>query len=59
VSVSGRSQRDIREVLVKKGINVADEITCTGGFLFIKFTHPNRQDIQTVVNAAKDIFTKF
>lgn len=53
VSVSNRRQKDIRELLVKKGINVADEITCTGSFLFIKFTHPNKADIQNVVKAAK------
>ena len=55
VSTSHRSQRDIRAILAKKGIDVVDEITCTGGFLFIKFSHPNKQDIQTIVDAAKDI----
>lgn len=58
VSVSNRSQKDIRELLAKKGIAVVDEITCTGAFLFIKFTHPNKTDIQNIVKAAKDISQK-
>lgn len=53
-----RNQRDLRTLLVKKGIDVVDEITCTGGFLFIKFSHPNKMDIQAVVEAAKDISRK-
>lgn len=58
VSVSNRSQKDIRELLVKKDIAVVDEITCTGGFLFIKITHPNKTDIQNIAEAAKDICKK-
>lgn len=53
-----RSQRELRTLLEKKGINVVDEITCTGGFLFIKFRHPNKKDIQAIVEAAKDISGK-
>lgn len=48
-SVSNRSQRDLRALLEMKGIEVIDEITCTGGFLFIKWGHPNKKDILTVV----------
>lgn len=58
VSVRNRSQKDIRELLVKKDIAVVDEITCTGGFLFIKITHPNKTDIQNIAEAAKDICKK-
>jgi flavodoxin len=58
VSVSHRSQKDIRELLIKKGIAVVDEITCTGAFLFIKLTHPDKTDIQNVVEKAKDILKK-
>lgn len=54
-SISQRSQRDLRSILEKKGIDVVDEITCTGGFLFIKLGHPNKKDIQAVVEAAKGI----
>lgn len=55
VSISHRSQRDLYALLRKRGIDVADEITCTGGLLFLKFTHPNKVDIQTIVKAAKDV----
>ena len=57
-STRNRSQKDIRALFVRKGIEVVDEITCTGGFLFIKFSHPNKKDIQAVVEAAKDISRK-
>ncbi|KPU43548.1 flavodoxin [Oxobacter pfennigii] len=58
VSTSLRSQSDIRKVLLEKGIDIIDEITCTGGFLFINFTHPDKKDIQTIANAAKVISEK-
>jgi flavodoxin len=53
VSVTGRKQTALREVLVKKGVTVADELTCTGALLFVKLGHPNKADIQTISNAAK------
>jgi len=53
VSISQRNQKALRALLVKKGIDVVDEITCTGGFLFIKFSHPNKSDIRTITEAAK------
>ncbi len=58
VSTSGRSQRDLWALLAKNGIDIVDEITCTGGFLFIKFSHPNKLDIQTVAKTAKGILEK-
>ena len=58
VSTSHRSQKDLRTLLVKKGIDVIDEITCTGSFLFIKRSHPNKIDIQAVAEAAKEISRK-
>jgi len=54
VSISSRSQRELRALLEKKGIEVVDEITCTGGFLLIKSSHPDEADIQAVKKAAKD-----
>ncbi|NSW92508.1 MAG: hypothetical protein HPY74_17950 [Firmicutes bacterium] len=57
-SASNRSQKDIRALLARKGIEVVDEITCPGGFLLIKFNHPNKKDILAVVEAAKDISRK-
>lgn len=58
VSISHRSQRDLRILLVNKGIDVIDEITCTGGLLFVKSSHPNKKDIQVIAEAAKDISKK-
>lgn len=58
-STSQRSQRDLRVLLEKKGIDVVDEITCTGSLLFIKFGHPNKLEIQTIAEAAKSILEKF
>jgi len=57
-SATHRNQRDLRELLVGKGIDVVDEITCPGGFLFIKFSRPNKIDIQSVAEAAKNISRK-
>ena len=57
-SATHRNQRDLRALLVGKGIEVADEISCPGGFLFIKFSHPNKTDIQSVAKAAKNISRK-
>jgi hypothetical protein len=45
-------------LLVKKGIDVVEEITCTGGLLFIKLSHPNKIDIQAIAESAKDISRK-
>lgn len=58
VSSSNRSQRAIHTLLAKKGIDIVDEITCTGGFLFIKSSHPNKADVQVIAEAAKDISKK-
>jgi hypothetical protein len=41
-----------------KGIEVVDEITCPGGFLFIKFGRPNKTDIRSVVENTKNISGK-
>jgi len=58
VSTSHRNQKELRALLEKKGIDVVDEITCTGGLLFIKFSHPNKTDIQTIAEMAKGILEK-
>ncbi len=57
-STSQRSQRDLCALLVKNCIDIVDEITCTGGFLFIKCSHPNKIDIQTIAETAKGIWEK-
>lgn len=58
VSTSHRNQKELRALLEKKGIDVVDEITCTGGLLFIKFSHPNKTDIQTIAEMAMGILEK-
>ncbi|NLU26763.1 MAG: hypothetical protein GXX00_06390 [Hungateiclostridium thermocellum] len=54
-SASHRSQKELRAILENKGIEIVDEITCVGGFLFIKLGRPNKKDIQAVVKAATEI----
>lgn len=58
VSTAHRNQKELRALLVGKGIDVVDEISCPGGFLFIKFTRPNKQDIRSIAQAAKNISEK-
>lgn len=57
-SVTHRSQKELRALLAQKGIEVIDEISCPGGFLFIRFTRPNKKDVQSVAEAAKNIAEK-
>jgi len=57
-SATHRNQRELRKLLVAKGIDVVDEITCPGGFLFIKIGRPNKTDIRSVVEDAKNISRK-
>lgn len=57
-SDSLRSQKELREFLMKKGIDVVDEIGCTGSILFVKAGHPNQADLRTVAKAAKNISEK-
>ena len=54
-SVSNRRQKELRELLEKKGIDVVGEISCAGSFLFVKLTHPNKADINTIAQAAKEL----
>lgn len=58
VSESGRCQKQLKTILHEKEIQLLDEITCTGGFLFIKLVHPNKKDIQQVVMKAKSIYVQ-
>ena len=55
VSTRKRSQPDARALLKGNGIEVVDEITCPGSFLFIKMGHPNATEIQKVAERAKQI----
>lgn len=53
-SCSSKKQRqdNVRKILNDKGIEVIDEFSCYGNFLFIKFGHPNQQEIQQAVDYA-------
>jgi hypothetical protein len=57
-SVTHRKQQDIRAILTMRGISVLDEITCPGALLFIKPTHPNKRDLQSVAGSARNIAAK-
>ena len=54
-SVSNRSQREVWKVLVKNGIEVIDEVSCTGAFLFLKPGHPSKTDIRGIVEKVTDL----
>lgn len=54
-SISQRNQREVREILTANGIEVIDEITCPGRMLFVKITHPSKQDVHCIASAAINI----
>lgn len=54
-SIRKRSQSDIRRILTEKGVEVLEEITCPGSFLFISLGHPNIADVNKVAERAKQI----
>lgn len=55
VSTSRRSQSDIRRILKERGVEILEEITCPGSFLFLKLGHPNNAEIKKVEERAKQI----
>ena len=55
VSVGRRSQSEIRQILKEKGIEILEEITCPGSFLFAKIGHPDAAEIIKVAERAKSI----
>jgi len=54
-STSMRRQSDIRRILTEKGVEVLEEITCPGSFLFIRLGHPNTADVKKAAERAKQI----
>lgn len=58
-SVSKRSQLDIRRILTQKGIEVLEEITCPGNFLFIRLGHPNAADVKGVAERVRQIMDHY
>lgn len=55
VSTSLRRQADIRGTLEGKGIEILEEITCPGSFLFMKLGHPNAAEVKSVADRVKQI----
>jgi len=54
-STSKRSQSEIRRILKEKGVEVLEEITCPGSFLFIRLGHPDTADVKKAAERAKQI----
>lgn len=54
-SDSNRNQPEIRKILTEKGIEVLEEISCPGSFLFMRFGHPNAADMEKMAERAKQI----
>ncbi|MEL4106654.1 flavodoxin domain-containing protein [Oscillospiraceae bacterium WX1] len=59
VSVSNRSQPDIRRILSEAGIKILDEHACAGSLLFLKSGHPDTEDIAEIVRRAIEIKNQF
>ena len=58
LSIHHRHQKEVRAVLAKKGVEVIDELSCTGGLWLIKFGHPSKSEIQAITDSAKAIYGK-
>ncbi len=60
VTSSAREQKqdDLRRLLHEKDIEVLDEFACPGSFLFLRFGHPNKRDIEQAVAFAVKIAAK-
>lgn len=55
-SASGVKQTALREALIQVGIEVDEkEFSCDGSFLFTKFRHPNKTDLQAASDFAQQI----
>lgn len=53
-SASDKKQDEVRGILSANGIEVAtEEYLCKGGFLFLKFGHPNKKEIADAAVFAK------
>ncbi len=57
-STRQRCQKEIRDILEKKGMVVVGEISCPGSFLFVRMGHPNEKDIRYIVNEAKSFVNR-
>ena len=52
VSIKHRAATELRRVLAARGVAVLDELTCTGGLLFLKANHPNADDAAALARDA-------
>lgn len=50
---------EIKNILNEKEIEIAGEHSCYGSFLFMKFKHPNKDEIRDAVQFSKDIYNRF
>lgn len=52
-------QKTIRDALISKGIEVLkEEYLCKGGFLFMAFSHPNKDEINGAVKFAEKLLNE-
>jgi flavodoxin len=49
------TQKEVRNILMNKGIVVVDEFICQGNFLFFGLGHPNKTDMENAVIYAKEV----
>ncbi len=54
-SITHRKQPKVCNILTQKGIEVLEEITCPGSFLWFNFGHPNTVDAEKAAERAKKI----
>lgn len=49
------SQKEVRNILMNKGIIVVDEFICQGNLLFFGLGHPNKSDLENAVTFSKEV----
>lgn len=54
-SVASRKQPEVYSLLTEKGVEVLEEISCPGSFLWLSFGHPNTADLEEASARAKKI----
>ncbi|MGN0594370.1 MAG: flavodoxin family protein, partial [Hominimerdicola sp.] len=46
----------IKDILTEKGIEIKGEHSCFGSFIFMKFGHPKKDEINEAVKFAREIY---
>ncbi len=54
-STASRKQPEVYSLLTEKGVEVLEEISCPGSFLWLSFGHPNTVDLEEASARAKKI----